>query len=64
MIASKKIYPIVLILCLMLFVTNFFIDNKVYADAINNGDVDGVTGWYNLTSSWATGRLSGENILK
>jgi hypothetical protein len=22
-------------------------------------DVDGVTGWYNLTSSWATGRLVG-----
>jgi predicted Rossmann fold flavoprotein len=25
-------------------------------------DVDGVTGWYNLTSSWATGRLAGESF--
>lgn len=25
-------------------------------------DVDGVTGWYNLTSSWATGRLAGKHI--
>ena len=24
-------------------------------------DVDGVTGWYNLTSSWATGRLAGKS---
>lgn len=27
-------------------------------------DVDGVTGWYNLTSSWATGRLAGESVSK
>lgn len=27
-------------------------------------DVDGVTGWYNLTSSWATGKLAGEKCLK
>ncbi len=27
-------------------------------------NVDGVTGWYNLTSSWATGRLAGESIEK
>jgi len=27
-------------------------------------DVDGVTGWYNLTSSWATGRLAWESGLK
>ena len=25
-------------------------------------NVDGVTGWYNLTSSWATGRLAGKTI--
>lgn len=25
-------------------------------------NVDGVTGWYNLTSSWATGRLAGESV--
>jgi predicted flavoprotein YhiN len=24
-------------------------------------DVDGVTWWYNLTSSWATGRLAGKS---
>lgn len=27
-------------------------------------DVDGVTWWYNLTSSWATGKLAGESIIK
>jgi predicted Rossmann fold flavoprotein len=27
-------------------------------------DVDGVTGWYNLTSSWATGKLAGDSITK
>lgn len=27
-------------------------------------DVDGVTGWYNLTSSWATGRLAGEYVIR
>lgn len=27
-------------------------------------DVDGITGGYNLTSSWATGRLAGVSILK
>lgn len=25
-------------------------------------DIDGVTGGYNLTSSWATGRLAGKNV--